>query len=315
MAFIGFIGQIGIFRFVKKHSHIQNVYILIVVFLLPTFVLWSASILKEPLIIFSMGLLLFFMGKWTKKWKAKYFWSFIFFLVLGFIVKPYVILSLILPIALFIYFKIKKSLSFKKQALIVATSLTIILLFFQILTFTDFNVFDKLSKKQADFNAVIEQVEQTSEVGSKININPLEPHVLSFLENSPKAFLIVLFSPYFTDFGNLLYWPDMLQNSILILLVILMLKYYQFPPPKSFPFLWLALLFVLILFVIIGLVTPIMGAIVRYKIPALIFVYFLLLLLTNKDLNLRKINAFLFYKSQKTKNNKEISKNIEDEKL
>jgi len=298
MAFLGFIGQIGLFRFVKKQSDINPIWILIITFLLPTFTLWSASILKEPLIIFSLGLTLFFLGKWTKKWKIKYAFSFLAFFIIGLIVKPYVILALAFPILIFIWFKLKDKLSLKKQSLIVFSGLGSILILFQIFTFLGLNLFEKLSNKQAAFNKVITIAEETSTVGSKIQLANLEPHLNSFLVNSPKAFFNVLLSPCFSDYKNFLYLPDILQNLILILIVISLIKFRKKPSKKTLPFLWLSMLFVLILFVVIGLVTPVLGAIVRYKIPALVFVFFILLSFLEVSISSERFKTFLFHKKR-----------------
>jgi len=50
--------------------------------------------------------------------------------------------------------------------------------------------------------------------------------------------------------------------------------------------------FVLILFILTGIATPVMGAIVRYKVPALPFLLIVFLLIIDKDKLLKKI-AFL----------------------
>lgn len=293
MAFIGFIGQIAIFRFVKKESDINPLIILSLSFLLPTFLLWSSSILKEPLIILTVGFLLFFVGKWTRKWKLKYIIGTIIFFFLGLLIKPYVVLSLVFPILLFIFFKYKPYLTFKKQSLTVVSSITIFLLLVWALSFSNFNVLKKLSDKQDAFYKTITLAEQTQKVGSKLKIEILEPTIGSVLLNTPKAFSNVLFKPSVFDFKNLLYLPDIFQNILLLLIGISILWKYKIPEHHEFPFLWFSILFVFILYTTIGLVTPVLGAIVRYKIPALPFVYFVLLsFLRIKPLNTKLASIF-----------------------
>lgn len=294
MAFFGFIGQIAIFRFVKKQSNINPIFILIVTFLLPTFLLWSSTILKEPLIIFSMGLLLFFIGKWTKKWNIKYLLTSIFFFLLGLFIKPYIILALTFPLLIFVLFKLKDKLHFKKQSLIVFTSSIAILLVLWLLSFTPINVFEKLSNKQAAFYDTIELAQQQGEVGSQIELDLLEGSLGSFILNTPKAFSNVMFRPSLYEFRNLLYLPDIFQNLLLLVITIFFLFKYKKPNAKELPFLWFSLLYIIILFTLIGLVTPVLGAIVRYKIPALIFVFFFLLSFLKIDSSLDKWKKYFF---------------------
>jgi hypothetical protein len=294
MAFIGFFGQVAIFRFVKKQSQIKDLYNLIVTFLLPTFLLWSSTILKEPLIIFAMGMLLFYSGKWTKKWESKYLIALFVFYILGLFVKPYVIIALSFPLAIFLFFKFKRQFSFKKQSLIVVSGILLLLLSAWAFKFVDINVFEKLSNKQQAFYNTIALVEQTKKVGSQIELEKLEPSISSFILNSPKAFSNVMFKPSFADYRNVFYLPDIFQNIILLILSLIILKKYRKPKTYVFPFLWLSILFIVSLFTIIGLVTPVLGAIVRYKIPALIFVFYLLLTFFNSNLDTIKINKYIF---------------------
>ena len=49
------------------------------------------------------------------------------------------------------------------------------------------------------------------------------------------------------------------------------------PHNLAIPDVWYCLSFIVILFVLIGLTTPVLGALVRYKVPALPFIGILLL--------------------------------------
>ena len=295
MAFIGFLGQVALFRFVKRQTNIQPIFILLVTFLLPTFVLWSSTILKEPLIIFVMGMSLFYAGKWTKKWKTKYLLALLIFLFLGLFVKAYAILALFFPLFIFILFKYKPDISRKKQSVIVFSSLVLMLVFAYTLSFSSFNIFEKLSNKQNQFIEMVQKVEQEKEVGSQITVEKLNPSLISFIYNLPSAFSNVMFKPGFYDFRNLLYLPDIFQN-ILILVLSLFITFRNRNPSKSeFPFLWFSILFIVILFSLIGLVTPVLGAIVRYKIPALIFVFYFVFVFLKIDKKYQKFDKYIFY--------------------
>ena len=301
MAFIGFLGQIGIYRFVKRQSNLSPLIILFFTFLLPTFTLWSASILKEPLIIFSVGLFLFFIGKWVKRWNRKYLFGAILFYALGLVVKPYVMLSLSLPIFIFILFKIRKQWPLSKQSLIVAGSLLGLLLLFWGLSFININIFEKLAGKQGDFYKTIELAEQDRTVGSFIDVGVLDGSMWSVIYHTPKAFLNVLLRPNVLDYKTLLYLPDIFQNLLFLMLIMGLFLKFRKPKPEEYPFLWLSVLFVIVLFTLIGLVTPVLGAIVRYKIPALIFLFFFILSFLKMDFISKKYSSLFLWEKKKNK--------------
>jgi len=73
-----------------------------------------------------------------------------------------------------------------------------------------------------------------------------------------------------------------IENAMLLLLLALFLFFFKFES-THINLLLFCLTFVLILYLLIGYTTPVMGAIVRYKAPALPFLYVMLLLIFDKD--------------------------------
>ncbi len=270
-AFIGFVGQVALYKFMRRQSKVNRLLMLFSCFLLPTFVIWSSGILKEPLILFAVGYMLYYLGRWTNKWKAKYVLPLLFFAFLGLLLKPYVIVSLILPVGAFVLFKRQTHLKLQKQTGFVVVSLVGVLLLMWALSYTDYNPMDKLSRKQADFYTVIALSE--TEVGSQLDMPQLKPKMTSLILNILPAFSRVMFKPHIYDFRSPLYIPDILQNILLLILVLTLAFKYRVPNRQERPLLWLSVLFVIILFTLIGLVTPILGAIVRYKTIALPFLF------------------------------------------
>ena len=87
-----------------------------------------------------------------------------------------------------------------------------------------------------------------------------------------------MFRPSIYEFRNLLYLPDIFQNILILILGFWLFLKNKKPKPEEIPFLWFSILFIIILFSLIGLVTPVLGAIVRYKFQ-LWFLFFTLYLL------------------------------------
>ncbi|MCB0756656.1 MAG: hypothetical protein KDB98_13730, partial [Flavobacteriales bacterium] len=71
-----------------------------------------------------------------------------------------------------------------------------------------------------------------------------------------------------------------IENIIVILLLLAMVSYFD-RTALSNPVFWIAVSFAFSILVLTGLVTPVVGAIVRYKVPALPFFACALLALTD----------------------------------
>jgi hypothetical protein len=83
--------------------------------------------------------------------------------------------------------------------------------------------------------------------------------------------------------------PSALENLLIVIILILTIIFYKKPDIKNFTWFWFCLSFVFILFILCGLTTPVLGALVRYRTPALPFLF--ILFLTFIDLN--RINILL----------------------
>jgi hypothetical protein len=112
---------------------------------------------------------------------------------------------------------------------------------------------------------------------SKVALPALDSSWESYFKAAPQALFNVFIQPIHPG-KNPLYWLALLENCFLLLLLL-----FCFWPPLPFrtwagsPIHLLALFFVAGSLLLIGLTTPVAGALVRYKIPALPFLFGLVL--------------------------------------
>jgi len=106
--------------------------------------------------------------------------------------------------------------------------------------------------------------------GSTIDIPKLDETVWSIVKAVPMAFVNSIARPFPWNIKSPFMALSGLENFLLFVLVILMLGFFQ-REALSNPIFFLALSFALIILILTGLVTPVVGAIVRYKVPALPF--------------------------------------------
>ncbi len=289
MAFLSFTGLTAVFRTFypfflnKKYALIFSVY------LIPSVLLWTSGILKEGILIFAFGLLIYYVYKITNrtfKWK-----TIIYILIMTgilLVVKFYVLLAALPGLLCIIAMnKIKKIPSFYILITIHTAIITSFFLFHVV--FKEYNLPEIISNKQHDF---INMVGQDKNVGSRIDIPVLEPSFTSFLFNTPAALTNSFFRPHIFEVHSMMAIPSAAENLFIIMIMLLTIIFFKKYSLETFPWFWFCVSFVLILFTLCGLTTPVLGALVRYRTPALPFLF--IIFLTFIDLN--KIQQLIKWK-------------------
>ena len=106
--------------------------------------------------------------------------------------------------------------------------------------------------------------------GSTIETPILEPNAWSVLKAAPVALLNATFRPYPWKIRSPFMALSGLENLIIACLLILVVFKFESPALTN-PVFYVAISFALVILILTGLVTPVVGAIVRYKVPALPF--------------------------------------------
>ena len=143
-----------------------------------------------------------------------------------------------------------------------------------------------LAQKQHDF---INYVNSLSHVGSRIEIARIEPNLLSVLKATPQALVNAFFRPTIFEVSNAMMLLAAMENLLIVLTIFLAFFFFSKQNLQK-PWLWFSISFTIILFTLGGLTTPVLGALVRYKAPALPFlgITFMYLLDFDKIKKLRK---------------------------
>lgn len=118
--------------------------------------------------------------------------------------------------------------------------------------------------------------------GSAINMERLEYSFLSFARVIPKSFLNVLVKPFFYDARGVLDLVTSFENLLFMIFFVFCIR-YRAKQPVDHNFLWFCICVVILGFLLVGLTTTVLGAIVRYKIPFLPFMLMIPLLYLNPD--------------------------------
>jgi hypothetical protein len=117
--------------------------------------------------------------------------------------------------------------------------------------------------------------------GSFMQTNLLQPNLKSFLSATPRALLRVLFRPFIREGKNPILLLPAIENLFFILLLFCALFFHRkILSPEIFGF---CMVFSVALLLVMGLTTPVLGALVRYRIAAQPFLYFAILLCIDRD--------------------------------
>jgi hypothetical protein len=114
---------------------------------------------------------------------------------------------------------------------------------------------------------------------SRINIEPIKPNIASLFSHIPKAIEVSMLLPYPWQLHSAMTAIYCAENIFVLLLFFIALFFIKRPIPNKDIVLF-CLCYCLMMLVLIGLTTPILGGIERYKSVVIPFMFILLLLIT-----------------------------------
>lgn len=280
MCFLAMLGLTGIFRVVNDLIKGKSLLLMVIIYLLPSTLLWTSGMIKESFLIFALGVLMYQIANALEEriFTVKRI-SFIVFAVLILITVKAYVFFLILPVLF--YWIIK---SYRTNFSLVGLFLILGIYFFGLgalaPTLIGKEVPLMIAKKQAEFYFVAER----ENAQSVVEVTRLDPTWLSLVAEAPGAFLRTLFLPMPHQAHNIMMWFSVLENFFILgIIVVLLLSFKKQKLPAQFGLILAFFIFGCTVFILSGWVTPIIGALVRYKVPGLPFFLFPLTLFSNKN--------------------------------
>ncbi|MFM7217506.1 MAG: hypothetical protein ACKO1U_05765 [Bacteroidota bacterium] len=273
--FISFTGLICLYRTFESHLRGKGGSLFLALMFYPSLLIWGSGLLKDGLLLFALGVLLFTFDRvLSGNRKRIYLVCLAGSLFLLLFTKFYVIAA-ILP-GLTAWLLLKNADRKWTMPGFMLVYLVFLLIAFNLYRLNPgWNLSDMIYWKQKNF---LMQADLTH-AGSKIQIPELGLGAWSILTNAPGALLRALVRPgLFDDLSNPMVLMAAIENTLLLLFVayLLFLRREQ-PAARPEPITAFSLLTTIVLLTLIGLITPILGALVRYKVVALPFLAYLVL--------------------------------------
>jgi hypothetical protein len=243
------------------------------IFLWPSMLFWASGVLKESLLVFGLGLfLLGTIGNWPDRLAWRPLAAIIAGLAVMLVIKFYVLLCLIPGLLAWWWARARPGRPLLQSAIVHALALAGVLLSGSLVP--GYDMLEMLTVKQRDFIGMATDVES----GSLLAMPALDGSLWSFLRSAPHALYMSFLSPFAVLGTGPLAWMGAAENVLLLLLPVIALRYARPWRTIDRSALWFFLSFILMLALLIGWTVPVVGALVRYRVPMLPFVAFAALL-------------------------------------
>jgi hypothetical protein len=290
MAFISFLGCFALYKTFKFMLPKLNKYLLIFAcFLVPSCWFWTSGMLKEGLMMFSLGFCIFFFVKLINKFNITNLSGFLIFSWLLVISKIYVLPALI---PAFLFMIISKKMNIKYQ---IITMVSIFLFSAVFVIFSDkiigYDILKTVSGKQNDF---LNYLSLQEDKGSSFDLTRMKPEIKSFLHILPEGLLNSFFKPFITDINSPVTLCSFLEIVMLFIFALICIFFFKKPDRETLRFILFSVIFIMFLYTVIGVYTPNIGALVRYRTPALPFLVASLFCLTDWNKLTSKIKFLKF---------------------
>lgn len=283
MVFLSFLGFILILRGIQYYTNKK--YLFIPVFLIPSVFFWSSGLLKEALLILPLGVA-FYCATILSQTAGRRFVlntaGLLIALVAFGLTKLYVLACFIPGIVFLLISRRKKSMFLRFLAIHLVVLLALVGLSKWAPSYSPLHIAEK---KQ---DAFIHMVEAQGNPGGSITLTDLNPDLWDYLKNSPAALVNSLLRPGPREAEGITQYVAMLENILILIILLFAIWHHKALSRDEKAFFWFALSFSMMLFILIGLTTPNLGAISRYRVPALpFFVIMLYVFIKEKKLKIK----------------------------
>jgi hypothetical protein len=261
---IAFIGQLLLFKVGLNYLNNRKLEWLLACFLFPSVVFWTSGILKEAPLLFILGMLVYHL---KKVFDRPDWWRILVVTVLALsliYIKFYAVLFMIPSAIILIQFSYFR---FQKWKILVSNLLAWLVIA-QIWHWIHprWSAFTILKWKKNDFVGLA----RIMDANSYLKTYALEDNLWSFILNIPQGIINTFFRPFPWEVKNLMMSFATIENIFLLIILLIFIKQKL----KWSSIAIVSLLYALAFATIIGMITPIAGSLVRYKVPLLFFVFF-----------------------------------------
>jgi hypothetical protein len=257
--FFCFAGLTALFKSLKSYF-IHSKILYIPIYLLPSVVFWSSGLLKEALLLSLTGFAFFFLQKQHSVFKKV---AGIICAIVILLIKPMVFASLIISTLFYQTVKIG-SLKNKIHLLLLTIMWAgIIFVAFYKLPY----ISQTLMEKRNEFVLLAKQ----ENAGSVFDLKVYDTNTTALILLLPQALLNALLQPFIWSDGNIFLKLFGIENLFFILLIFTLFIFLKRQPREKYALAIFLFMIAAFNYLIVGITTPIAGAVVHYRIFSELF--------------------------------------------
>ena len=290
MCFLSLVGWVLLTNAIMKFAPQVNAVFALPVLLLPSVLFWTSGVMKEPVLVlglgvFISGLLRFETGNRPRAMAMLITGAFIIIMI------KFFVLVCLAP-AVFAFLVLRQN----------QNTLSIVLKYAMVnavLLFMAFNMhllIPKLDLQQMLVNKQTHSVKEASyfKAGSRIDIPALDNSAASIVETAPVGIWNTITRPYLWEGKNIMMLASAVENVLIGLFIIGCIAFSDFKNFRQWNLFLFLLNFALAYFALIGICTPVLGNLVRYRAPLLpVFLFAFILILKNNIGGSRRIHQYV----------------------
>lgn len=279
-SFFSLTGIMAFYRIMRRPVWRNHKLLFAGLFMFPSLMFWTSGILKEGILILGMGFIFYglhLLLRFKNRFHSAYVFLFVA-LLLMMMVKMYVLALLIPGIAAWIWVEksARKNIWLKFG---ITHALYFLMLFNVHYLFSGLNVVEVLYYKQHNSIVFANYMQSRSIIHPPV----IELSAMSILLNSPAALWSAIIHPLITDAHNPFAFLSAIENLFLIGSFLLAMAFSRKIKPQHLPLFVLAVFFTSMLYILIGFTATTAGSLVRFKVPALPFIIFMMSMLFDKS--------------------------------
>ncbi len=274
MCFISLFGFILITNAILSFTDVKNSLLAIPVLVLPSVLFWTSGVMKEPVLILGLGLFVYGVTNYrTRSSLAALFAGALLILFTKFFV-----LACLLPATIaFLLFRKRETPTF---ILVKYVFVNLVLL---LLAFNIRYIVPKINLQQMLINKQTHSVKEAEyfKAGSRIEIPELKDDALNIFKTSCVGVWNTITRPYIWEAKNIMMMASAAENFFIIPFLIMCIAFRNRKQYTHLNLFFFLLTVSLAYFAIIGVCTPVLGNLVRYKAPLLVLFLFAFIVRVN----------------------------------
>ncbi|MCC6768287.1 MAG: hypothetical protein IT240_04535 [Bacteroidia bacterium] len=269
--FFSLLGSVALYRQVRNRVHGREVITALLIFLLPSVILWSSGPLKDGLLLATLNLFTWkLFSLTTKQTSARRLGTILVLILLAGLIlltKYYVLLAASPAIVAFAWCRFKKQNHYAALVYLAVPAIFLMLLIIQSEMLPALpNIWNVLANKREEALKLAIWADANHQVFTE----PVGTGILPVVAKLPEALFNSLFRPHLFEADGAFLYAAAIENVLIMSLLILFLRKISWSNllEEQSLFFWS---FSLCLAFIIGFTTPVTGGLVRYKTAFIIY--------------------------------------------